>query len=299
MKPVIFTLYEDNSLLKFVANQNNYETGEVILHDFPDGETYIRFKTSLKEREVIILNSLDRPNSKILPLLFAAKTAKKIGAKRVGLCAPYLAYMRQDKAFHSGEGITSNHFASMLSQHVDWLVTVDPHLHRYHNLNELYSIPNTVLHATHAISDWIAHVVHDPIIIGPDEESEQWVSEIAKDAKAPYLILEKIRHGDRDVTVSKPILGNYINHTPVLVDDIISTAHTLIETLNHLKKFNIKPPICIGIHAIFADKAYESLQKAGAAQIVTCNTITHRSNHIDLSALIATGIQQQLSKNQV
>ena len=294
MKPIILSLFQQHPLIQSIAKENNYEIGKITLRDFPDGETYIRFKSSLKDREVIILDSLEQPNQKILPLLFVAKTAKEIGAKRIGLCAPYLAYMRQDKQFHPGEGITSSYFASIVSQHFDWLVTVDPHLHRRHNLSEIYFIPNAVLHAAVDISQWIANEINNPILIGPDNESKQWVSEVAQGAKAPYLILEKIRHGDHEVEVSRPTVDGFLNHTPVLVDDIISTAHTMIETLNHLKKLKMKPTICIGVHAIFADKAYESLLQAGAVQIVTCNTINHPSNKIDLSAIISSGIQQQI-----
>jgi ribose-phosphate pyrophosphokinase len=82
-----------------------------------------------------------------LPLLFAADTARDLGARRIGLVAPYLAYMRQDIRFHAGEAVTSRTFAAILSRHLDWLVTVDPHLHRYHELSEIYRIPTQVVHA--------------------------------------------------------------------------------------------------------------------------------------------------------
>lgn len=294
MKPILISLYDENPLIKSIAKEHNYEVGEITLRDFPDEETYIKIEDSLQDRDVIILNSLDRPNHKILPLLFIAETAKAIGAKRVGLCAPYLAYMRQDKQFQPGEGITSDYFSALISRYFDWLVTVDPHLHRRHDLSEIYSIPNSVLHAAPQISRWIAKEIEKPILIGPDCESEQWVSEVAQGAKAPYLILEKIRHGDQDVEVSRPMVEPYLDHTPVLVDDIISTARTMIETINHLKKVKMKPTVCVGVHAVFADTAYEALLEAGAAKIATCNTINHPSNKIDLSAIISMGLQQQL-----
>jgi ribose-phosphate pyrophosphokinase len=79
----------------------------------------------------------------------------------------------------------------------------------------------------------------------------------------------------------------YKNHTPVLVDDIISTAHTMIETIGHLKKAGMKPPVCIGIHPVMASRAYDKLIKAGAEKIVTCNSITHPSNAIKVDELIA------------
>ena len=200
--------------------------------------------------------------------------------------------MRQDKSFERGEGVTSKHFAKLISNYFDWIVTVDPHLHRYHSLSEIYTIPNEVVHAAPVVSDWIRSNINKPILIGPDSESEQWVSDVAERAGAPHIVLTKIRHGDRDVEVSVPDVEKWQDHTPVLVDDIISTGHTMIETIEHLKKVNMKAPICIGIHGIFSDNAYEELKKAGAESIVTCNSIPHGSNQIDLSKLISGAIEK-------
>jgi len=222
---------------------------------------------------------------KLLPLYFLSKTIKDLGANSIWLVAPYLAYMRQDKVFQKGEGITAQYFASLLSQFTDNLITVDPHLHRISNLNEIYSIKTKVVRAANHISEWILENIKTPILIGPDSESEQWVSQVAKNANAPFIILNKIRRGDTDVEVSIPNVTSYLHHTPVLVDDIISTARTMIETVGHLKKAGMKPPICIGVHAIFANQAYQNLLNSGIEKVVTCNTIPHESNAIDLSDL--------------
>jgi ribose-phosphate pyrophosphokinase len=255
-------------------------------HTFPDGETYVQIQGDLKKeiqgREVIIFDSLNEPNSKILPLIFLAETAKDLGAKRVGLVCPYLSYMRQDKRFLPGEGITSTYFAKLVSCSFDWLVTVDPHLHRHASLDEIYSIPSTVVHAGSAIAEWVAQNVEKPFFIGPDAESVQWVSSIANLVGAPFVILEKTRRGDQDVSVTFPTLSAYLDHTPILVDDIISTARTMIQTVYHVNEHHMKQPLCIGVHGIFAHEAYVSLLQAGVSKVVTCNTIAHPTNEIDL-----------------
>src|SRR5690606_31709623 len=120
--------------------------------------------------------------------------------------------------------------------------------------------------------------VAKPLIIGPDEESEQWVVDVAQKASAPFIILIKERYGDRNVEVSVPEIAAYKDHTPILVDDIISTARTMIETVTHLKNAGTKPPICIGVHGVFAKGAYDSLLSSGVEKVVTCNTIAHPSN---------------------
>lgn len=293
MKPIILSLF-NHPILQSVAQNLAFDIAKVTYREFPDEEVYIRLHDVLEDRDVIILDSLDRTNNKFLPLLFVAKTAKELGARRLGLCATYLPYMRQDKLFNPGEGVTSKYFAEILSRNFDWLITMDPHLHRRHNLSEIYTIPSNVLHAAPIISSWIKLNVNNPILIGPDGESEQWVAAIAKAAHVPYLILEKIRHGDTDVEISLLDSQPYLNHTPVLVDDIISTAHTMLETIIQLKAAKMKPAICIGVHAIFANGAYAALQQAGVGSIVTCNSVPHASNQIDITDTICNGIQQLL-----
>lgn len=263
-----------------------YDFGHLILRKFPDKESYIKYDTKIENRRLIFIASLDNPNQKILPLIFSAKAAKDLGAQEIGLIVPYLPYMRQDSAFLSGEAITSKYFSEILSEAFDWLITIDPHLHRYHSLNDLYKIPTFVLHATIPIANWITAHIPNPLLIGPDSESQQWVAAIAQLANAPFLVLEKSRKGDKSVEINLPDLREYKDLTPILVDDIISTGTTLIETLKQLKNHQMQPAICIGVHAIFAGKAHEDLLKAGAATVATCNTIKHVSNKIDIAEMI-------------
>jgi ribose-phosphate pyrophosphokinase len=285
MKPLLFALPGNELLAERLSQKMPAELGQMTLRKFPDGETYLCLLTEVAGRHVVLISSLDRPDEKMIPLWLLAKTAKAQGAKKVTLLSPYLPYMRQDKTFHPGESISARHFAELVSSMVDNMVTVDPHLHRINRLEEIYSIPTTVLHAAQPIAKWIKTQVEKPVLIGPDSESKQWVSEVAEKAGAPYLVLEKKRFGDRQVEVSVPQLAPFRNHTPVLVDDIISTAHTMIKAVEHLRQAGAKPPVCIGVHAVFAGPAFEELKAAGAGRIVTCDTILHSSNLIDLSDL--------------
>jgi hypothetical protein len=86
-----------------------------LLHRFPDGEALVRIDVPVKGRCVVLAGSLDRPDEKTLPLLFAADAARELGAAQVGLAAPYLAYMRQDRRFNPGKAITSLSYAPLLS----------------------------------------------------------------------------------------------------------------------------------------------------------------------------------------
>jgi ribose-phosphate pyrophosphokinase len=229
-----------------------------------------------------------------LPLIFGARTAREFGARSVGLIAPYLAYMRQDARFQPGEAISSIHFGAFLSAAVDWVVTVDPHLHRLADLSALFSIPAVHVSAMPLVADWIRAEIRAPALIGPDSESAQWVRPLADRIGAPIVVLEKQRHGDRDVDVSMPDRGILEGRTPVLVDDIVSSGRTFIETLGRLRALGLPPAVCIAVHGIFADGADETLKRAGAARVVTCNTIAHPTNAIDVAPVLEPAIRALL-----
>ncbi|HEX5033603.1 MAG TPA: ribose-phosphate pyrophosphokinase [bacterium] len=287
MKPLIFPIEGWWPLSRSLCRSLPAERGRLEARSFPDGETYLRIRSSCSNRHVVIAPDLSQPDPKILKLIFLADALRAQGAGSIGLIVPYLPYMRQDKSFHKGEAVTSRSFANLLSGRFDWLITVDPHLHRYHLLSEIYSIPARVVPAAPSIARWIRKRVRKPLLIGPDQESEQWVSKIAEGAKAPFVTLKKKRRGDRKVIVSASDLSVWKDHTPVLVDDIISTGNTMIETIRHLKRAGFKAPTCIGVHGIFSGSAYEDLLDAGAREVVTTNTILHSTNKIDLGGVLA------------
>lgn len=294
MKPIVFALPGNELLAESITASIHGEKGNFLLRQFPDEETYVRVLSNVKEKDIFVICTLRQPDAKLLPLLFLCNLLRDLKAKSICLVAPYLAYMRQDKQFNPGEALTSGYFAKLISSFADLLITIDPHLHRRVSMKEIYSIPCEVLHATGLISEWIKKNVPDAVIIGPDSESEQWVSEVAKDAGVPFIVLQKIRHGDNDVEVSIPHIEKYKDHTPVLVDDIISTARTMIETVVHLRNAGMKSPVCVGVHAVFAGNAFEELRKAGVDEIVTSDTIPHSSNRIGISQLICNSIRNKV-----
>lgn len=287
MKKILFTFPENEDLGKKLAQKTGIPLGNFVLRNFPDGETYLRLEEDVKNVEVILLASLDAPNRKFLPLSFLSSTARDMGAKKVGLIAPYLSYMRQDIRFQAGEALSSSCFAQHLSRLADWLITIDPHLHRYKSLSEIYSIPTITLHANHCIANWIAKQSMEAILIGPDSESAQWVGQIAAKANAPFVILQKTRRGDRDVEIGLPDMSPWKGKTPIIIDDVISTGNTIRETIRQIKAARMNDPLCIAVHGLFADNAYQDLLESGASEVISCNTIAHESNKIDISDLLA------------
>jgi ribose-phosphate pyrophosphokinase len=278
-------------LAQALARELSCAWSPLAVHRFPDGECLVRFDTPVRGEQVVLAGSLDQPDGKTLPLLFAADAARELGAAEVGLVAPYLAYMRQDERFQPGEAITSRSYARLLSASLDWLLTVDPHLHRWRSLDQIYSIPTQVLPAAPAIAAWLRDNVPAPLLVGPDSESSQWVAETARLADAPWLVMDKVRRGDHDVTVRLPDHGLPASRTPVLMDDILSTGRTALAACEALLKAGTVAPVCVAVHALLDAGAVQRLLKAGVQRVVSTDTIAHPTNAIALAPLLAEALR--------
>lgn len=291
MDTIILALPGAERLAQTLAQQLHCAASTLELHRFPDGEGVVRLRTSVAGQRVLLVAHLDRPDDKTLPLLFAADAARELGAGELGLVAPYLPYMRQDERFREGEAITSRSYARLLSGAVDFLVTVDPHLHRWPSLDAIYTIRTRVVAAAPAIAEWVRREVPQPVLVGPDSESEQWVADVARRIDAPYFVMTKVRRGDRDVSVALPADAEHAGRTPVLVDDIMSSGHTMAAAVQVLREQGWSRPLCVGVHALLDPASQDMLQRSGVARIASCDTVPHGTNAISVASLLAEGVR--------
>lgn len=290
MRSVVLGFHEASALARAVARLRGFPWTAVEADRFPDGELHLRLPADVEGSHVVLVASLFPADAALLEVVFAAETARRLGAVGVTLVAPYLAYMRQDTEFHPGEAVSARVVADLLSPRLDRLVTVDPHLHRFRSLDEIYRCRTTVLSAAGPIGDFIAGKVDNPLIVGPDAESEQWVARVAGPRRLPRIVLSKTRRGPRDVEVAAAAEPALAGATAVIVDDILSTAHTMIEAVRRVRERGARRVVCAGVHALFVEDAYRRLLDAGADEVVTCDSVPHFTNRISLAPLLAEAL---------
>lgn len=275
-----------------VAAKAGYAYQDIAVHHFPDDESLVRLPARLPA-EVVLYTSLDDPNRRLVELELAAATAKELGAERLTLVAPYLCYMRQDMAFHPGEAVSQRVIGALLARHFDTLVTVDPHLHRVARLSEAVPVRRAItLSAAPVITEWLQQRGGDPLLMGPDEESEQWVSAIAAPAKLDYAVAHKHRRGDRDVTITLPesaVAGRDV----ILIDDIASTGRTLAGAARQLADQGAGTVSVVVSHALFAGDALQTIRDAGVGEVVSTNSIRHATNRLSLDHVVSRALVEE------
>ena len=291
MRPSLLLHFEDETDQAVrIAAATGMPLACIARHRFPDGELKLRLPASLPPR-IALLRTLDHPNEKLVELLLAARTARTLGATQLTLIAPYLAYMRQDMAFMPGEAVSQRIVGSFLADLFDAVITVDPHLHRIQHLDEAIPVSRTVvLSGAPLLADLIAQRRPQALLVGPDEESAQWVAQAATRHGFDHAVCRKIRHGDRHVDISLPDT-QVRGRTVVLLDDVASSGHTLAQAARGLLAAGAASVDVAVTHALFAGDAGPLLWQAGIRQVWSTDCIAHPSNAVSMASAIATALQ--------
>ncbi|MEI8169851.1 MAG: ribose-phosphate pyrophosphokinase [Rhodoferax sp.] len=289
VKPLLLYFEDEQDSALRIAKAGNLTLAKIERHRFPDGEIKLRLPEQLPE-QLVILRTLNDPNEKLVELLFIAQTARQLGAQHLTLVAPYLAYMRQDIAFNLGEVVSQRVVGKFLAGLFDAVITVDPHLHRVATLQEAVPVTHAiVLSGAPLLSDLIAANLQNPLLVGPDEESAQWVAMAAQRHGFDHAVCHKVRHGDQSVAVDLPDISMK-GRQVVLLDDVVSTGHTIAQATRLLLAAGATSVDVAVTHALFAGNALQLMRDAGVGKVWSTDCIFHSSNAVSMATSIADAL---------
>ncbi|MCM5571245.1 ribose-phosphate diphosphokinase [Burkholderiaceae bacterium FT117] len=280
---------DEAALAQRLARESGWRLAFVDRHRFPDGETRLRLPPSLPER-VALLRGLQQPNEKLAELMLAAGGARELGARHLVLASPYLAYMRQDIAFVPGEVVSQRHLGRALAAWFDAVVTVDPHLHRVSSMDQV--VPGSrgiALSAAPLLGEWVAGQVPGALLLGPDEESLQWVRAAAEAHGLAFAVCRKRRHADREVEVELPGV-DLRGRAVVLLDDVASTGRTLVEAARGALARGAASVDVAVTHALMVGDAMAELKAAGVRHVWSTDSVPHESNAVSIAPMLARAL---------
>lgn len=279
-----------------IAQELEIEAINTEVKKFPDGENYLRIniedETLIADREVIIVQSTGpsssgNQNSRLIELFMMIDSVKRMGAARIIVVAPYLAYARQDKIFRPGESQFANViFRIINSMGIDEFYSVD--IHAPEVLDEC-SCKAINIDPMKLLADYITSKgAKDIVVVAPDKGAIERSKAFAKHfgENIPVDVFEK----ERDVKTGKIKMTGTLrlkDKDVVIADDIIATGGTMAAAIKLARENGANKIFAMATHALLLDQAKFRILKAGADEIIGTDTIDNEVSIVSLAKIIA------------
>jgi ribose-phosphate pyrophosphokinase len=261
-------------LAQEVADHLGMRLGDVDIHEFADGQIYVRYRENVRGSDVFLIQTHCRPvNDNIWEQLALIDAAKRASAKRIIAVVPYYGYARQDRKARSREPISARLLADMLTvAGADRVVAVDLHSGQ---IQGFFNQPMDSLTALPLLVRWLAdHYADEHLVVAsPDAGGVKLAQKFQSrlpDASIAFLAKTRTAH---NVAKTLAVVGEVEGHTCVLVDDMIDTAGTICGAAEALMARDAKSVVVVATHPVLSGPACERLAASPIERVVLTNTL--------------------------
>ena len=266
------------ALSKAVASELGIELTKGRIYQFPDTETSIQIKESVRGSDVYIIQSTYAPvNQNIMELLIFIDALKRASAWRVNAVIPYFGYARQDKKMQAREPITAKLVANLLeTAGIDRVITIDLHAGQ---IQGFFDVPVDHLTAIDLLADYLKKGdLSNSVVVSPDVGRATDARRLANTLGLELAILYKRRTSATETAVSH-VIGDVEGKRPIMIDDMISTAGTIHNSVKALVDLGVKEDIrIVSTHPVFTGPALERLAHPAISEVVVTDTIPYTGN---------------------
>jgi ribose-phosphate pyrophosphokinase len=235
---------------------------------FPDGEAYVRVAAEAVQGHDVVVVHATRSDAELVQLLLMQDAAREAGAASVRSVIPYLGYARQDRAFHSGEAVSSRAVARAIGSGCDAVVTVDPHKQA---ILDWFGVPATAVSAVDALADALGTWGAD-VVLAPEKGARERASRAAKRIGCDVDHMEKTRLSATQVQMRAKELDVRGRRVAIL-DDMIASGGTMREAAKQLLAQGAREVWAACTHGIFTDNAVARLHEAGVRRVLCADTL--------------------------
>ncbi|MCK4266373.1 MAG: ribose-phosphate diphosphokinase [Thermoplasmata archaeon] len=270
-------------ITRAILDMPGFETANIEIIRYPDSECYVRVHDDLTGQDVVLIQN-SYPDENFVELLLLQDAIKNAGASTLVTVIPYFGYARQDKMFEDWEAVSARVMAKSISMNSDKVFTID-----IHNTGVMSYFDTKAENLT-AMKDIGQHLKESGVdaILSPDEGSKERARIAAESAGLTWDFLEKTRLDGATVEI-KPKSLDVQGKCVAIVDDIIATGGTIINSAEQLRTHGAAKIIAACTHGLFTGGAIERLTGA-CDMVVSTDTIERPTSKISAASAVAEAI---------
>jgi ribose-phosphate pyrophosphokinase len=284
-------------LAEKVAHQLNLDLCEVTLDRFSDGEIRCKINENIRGVDVFIVQSTQPPAENLMELLILIDACFLASAERITVVIPYYGYARQDRKDQPRVSLAAKLVAKLIeAAGSNRALTLDLHSTQ---IQGFFNIQADNLFAAPVLLKYIRKLnADDMMIVAPDVGSTKMGRAFAKRLNIDMAIVDK-RRSAVDQTEVMNIIGDVKGKNVVILDDMVTTASTLVNGANAIADAGAKSITACATHPIFAGDACKRVMESPIKEVVVTNSVPFdrmeqcpKVKILDVSELIAEAIKR-------
>lgn len=262
------------ALAKRIAGALGVDLVDVRSRRFPDGELDISVDPAIRGCDVYVVQSLGPPvNEHLVELLLLADACRRANARRLTAVVPYLGYARKDRRTSPGDAVGLAVVADLLGpSRIDRAVLVDPHVAQ---VDSIFGVPLEVVSGVPTIADELRGGIDaEAVVVAPDLGAVALAERYARSLGIDEMsVVRKTRVTGSDVSVTG-LVGDNLDRSPVIVDDMISTGGTIAAAVRLLREQGSPERIVVAAtHGVFVEGAVADLMSLQIDRLVVSDSL--------------------------
>ena len=246
------------------------------IRKFSDGEIYIEINENIRGNSIFVIQSISSPaNDNLMELLLCIDALKRSSAKNITTVIPYFGYARQDRKVVPRTSISAKLVSNLITKAgADRVVTVDLHAGQ---IQGFFDIPVDNLFCTPIFARHIKKNIKSKniICVAPDVGGTERARALGKSLDVGLAIVDKRRPAPGKSQVMN-IVGNVKDKICIVIDDIIDSGGTIINSAKALKDRGAKEVYVYITHGVLSGEAVKKIQKSVIKKLVITDTIDNQ-----------------------
>lgn len=270
----IFAGRANPELVQRICSHLGLQMGRARIETFPDGEAMVKLEEDVRGRDCFIVQPTCPPvNDNLVELLVWIDCLMRASAARITAVIPYFGYARQDRKSEGRTPITAKMVANIITAAgVDRVIAMDLHAAQ---VQGFFDLPVDHLLASPVFLSWYHKqlpALGRIAIVSPDPGNLKAASYYAEMLGGDLAFIDKRRQSGTKVFMST-IVGDIVDKTVLMFDDMITTGGTVAEASKILMDRGARAVHIAATHGIFAGAAIDRIAKSPISRIVVTDTV--------------------------